>query len=151
LTSLGQVKLGDFGFAAQLTRDNDKRRTKLGTPYWMAPEVILGKKYGKPADIWSLGILLYECVSGGPPYQDLPKLKALLAITKKGCPKIDNTGLGSEGLLEIFNSCVRKKPESRIIIDEILEHNWLCRCSSDPYTSRLLPIIEAAKKVKEFK
>jgi protein-serine/threonine kinase len=86
----GNVKLADFGYAAQLTQKQQKRNTVVGTPYWMAPELIRGHDYGTKVDIWSLGIMVMEMVEGEPPFMDSPPLrvryfKLLVAYNLRHC------------------------------------------------------------------
>ena len=77
----GDLKLADFGYAAQLTLERDNRTTKVGTVCWMAPELILGKtSYDAKVDIWSLGIFALELATGEPPYLDQPQMKVLQLI-----------------------------------------------------------------------
>ena len=69
----GDIKLADFGFAVQLTKESNKRNSKVGTVCWMAPEIVLGQdKYDNKVDIWSLGIFAMELAEGDPPYFHLP-------------------------------------------------------------------------------
>ena len=83
VNSRGEVKLADFGYAAQLTKGRTERDTVVGTPYWMAPELIRGHPYGVKVDVWSTGIMLMEMCEGEPPYMESPPLRALFLITTK--------------------------------------------------------------------
>ena len=81
INSLGDIKLADFGYSAQLTQENKGRKTRVGTIYWMAPELIKGKKnYDSKVDIWSFGIFALELADGEPPYLGKSQAKILLKI-----------------------------------------------------------------------
>jgi len=125
LNSAGDVKLADFGFSVQLTAERSKRCTVVGTPYWMAPELINGDPYGPVVDIWSLGVMIYEMADGEPPYLNEPPMKALFLISSKGLPGLKDPGKWSETLLDFLSQCSRKEPTERPTAEQLMKHD-LC-------------------------
>eukprot|EP00158_Paraphelidium_tribonemae_P005016 Partr_v1_DN27111_c0_g1_i3_m15932 putative serine threonine kinase len=91
LTEDGAVKLCDFGVAGQVSVNHLKRNSFVGTPYWMAPEVIRRSTYDFKADIWSLGITVYEMVAGNPPYSDQEPLRAIFMIPRNPPARLPET------------------------------------------------------------
>ena len=91
ISDFPQVKLSDFGFCAQVSLELPKRKSLVGTPYWMSPEVISRLPYGPEVDIWSMGIMVIEMVDGEPPFFNEPPLQAMRRIRDMPPPKLKNT------------------------------------------------------------
>jgi serine/threonine protein kinase len=98
----------------------------------MAPELIEGKKYDFKVDVWSLGIVVMEMVDGVPPYMDLPSLRALFLISKKGVPPLAEPSKWSPELNDFLTLCLKKKPSSRPSALELLQHPFLAGAFADP-------------------
>ncbi|XP_018598449.1 serine/threonine-protein kinase PAK 4 isoform X1 [Scleropages formosus] len=127
LTHDGRVKLSDFGFCAQVSKEVQRRKSLVGTPYWMAPELISRLPYGPEVDIWSLGVMVIEMVDGEPPYFNEPPLKAMKMIRDNLPPKLKNLHKVSPLLKGFLDRMLVRDPAQRATASELLKHPFLTK------------------------
>ncbi|XP_065887485.1 serine/threonine-protein kinase 25-like [Dysidea avara] len=145
LSERGDVKLADFGVATQLTSSLQKRKTFVGTPFWMAPEVIKQTEYDCLSDIWSLGITAIELAHREPPHADMHPMRVLFLIPESSPPIL--TGNYSKHFKEFVATCLKMKPKERPTAFELLSAKFVK--SHSKKTSHLVDLITRHREWKE--
>jgi serine/threonine protein kinase len=128
----GTVKLTDFGVSALNTKIDQKRSTFIGTPYWMAPEVVVceniqDKPYTYSSDIWSLAITLIEFAETSPPWHDMHPMRVLFKIPKSPPPTLTERGKWTGAFHDFLATCLVKEPAGRPTAAKALEHPFISR------------------------
>lgn len=150
LGSGGEVKLGDFGLAIELVKGAEKRRSVLGTPFWMSPEIINGKYYDDRVDIWALGVTTLEMILKAPPYSVFPKTKAMFLITSQGIPlaHINAKAEWGKDIKDWLAKCLIYDAGERPDIWQMAQHPFLAQVASKDQFIRKI-ILPMKGKVKQ--
>ncbi|XP_053873176.1 serine/threonine-protein kinase 10-like [Malaclemys terrapin pileata] len=152
LTLEGDVKLADFGVSAKNAQTLQRRASFLGTPYWMAPEVVQCETskenpYNYKADIWSLGITLIEMAEMEPPYHELNPMRVLLKISKSQPPTLRCPKRWSEEFKDFLRKSLERNPEIRWSASQLLQHPFVAEVTEKRPLREL--IAEARAEVME--
>ncbi|KAI3352647.1 hypothetical protein L3Q82_019290 [Scortum barcoo] len=147
LTMDGDVKLADFGVSAKNTKTLQRRDSFIGTPYWMAPEVVMcetskDRPYDYKADIWSLGITLIELAQIEPPNHEMNPMRVLLKIAKADPPTLMQPSRWSPEFSDFLKRCLDKNVDNRWNATQLLQHSFV---SSVTDNKPLREIIAEAK------
>jgi len=158
LTEKGECKLADFGVSKRLDNTLAKTRTLIGTPYWMAPEVVDSKKrthsgYNYTADIWSLGITCIECADGRPPLAHAHPMRALFLIPQQPPPTLKNPKIWPTEFVDFLAKCLIKDYKIRPSASDMLQHPFIKNASGKEILASLvkkcLPDIELLREAKQ--
>jgi serine/threonine protein kinase len=144
LTEDGRVKLVDFGVSVQLSATLQKRDTLTGTPYWMAPEVILQNAYDGKADIWSIGITAIELAEMVPPLSNIHPMRALFMIPTNAPPTFKEPNSWSKDMKDFVAKCLVKTPDERPTAKQLLEHPFI---KSAKDAKVIKPLIDLASAI----
>mmetsp|Transcript_9756 Transcript_9756/g.16191 ORF Transcript_9756/g.16191 Transcript_9756/m.16191 type:complete len:646 (+) Transcript_9756:220-2157(+) len=133
LTVGGRIKVIDFGVSAELKEGEECKNTVIGSPYWMAPEVIEGSDYNAKADVWSLGMTMLELCEPKHPMFSVHPVSVLFKIVTADPPRLRKRFHPefSSGVDDFFSKCMQKDPAERKSSSELLAHEWLQKTVND--------------------
>ncbi|XP_016347702.1 serine/threonine-protein kinase 10-like isoform X2 [Sinocyclocheilus anshuiensis] len=152
LTLDGDIKLADFGVSAKNTKTLQRRDSFIGTPYWMAPEVVMCETmkdapYDYKADIWSLGITLIELAQIEPPHHELNPMRVLLKIAKSEPPTLQQPAKWSMEFNDFLKKALDRNPETRPTTAQLLDHPFVSSVKTNRPLREL--VAEAKAEVME--
>ncbi|CAD8162029.1 unnamed protein product [Paramecium octaurelia] len=140
----GQVKLADFGVAAQLTYSCADKGTFIGTPFWMSPEVISKSRYNQLTDIWSLGVTAIELAEGAPPYSHIHPVRAMFAIKNNPPIGLTKPELWSKEFNQFVKACLKVEVNERPTAQQLLQYTFIKQ--GKQHQKKLLTLVEQYSK-----
>ncbi|KAH8248818.1 hypothetical protein KR032_003465 [Drosophila birchii] len=157
LTKNGRVKLCDFGLSRQVDSTMGKRGTCIGSPCWMAPEVVAAMESREPditvrADVWALGITTIELADGKPPFADMHPTRAMFQIIRNPPPTLMRPTNWSQQINDFISECLEKNAENRPMMVEMVEHPFLTELieNEDEMRSDISEMLELSRDVKSL-
>ncbi len=148
LTADGKVKLGDFGVSGEITETVPKMQTFVGTPFWMAPEIVTRTNgYDEKADLWSLGITTIELLTGKPPHSREDPMRAVVLVPARPAPTLSGDEF-SQACKDFVSCCLTKDPIKRFSASQLLRTKFI---KSVKKHIDLVPIIKERDECSRFK
>lgn len=148
LTEDGGVKLADFGVSQQLQAATSQSDVLIGSPLWMAPEIIMKNPYDHRADMWSLGITLIELAEGRAPPRGLKKIEDLIATVNLPPPSLSNPRSWSPMFIDFINKCLKKDPAERPGAISLLSHPFVEKAQGPEV---MMGLIKDCVRIKQAK
>lgn len=150
LTEDGTAKITDFGISSRLANANDKMKTLIGTPYWLAPEMITSEAYTNKVDLWAAGITAIELAEGQPPHFEMNPQAVIFHIAKQPPPRLKREERWSEEFIQFLSGCLQKEPGARPSAKQLLSDPFILGGSSPqiltPVVKHCFPILGPERK-----
>lgn len=149
VNSDGEIKLGDFEYMAVLTDATPKRKTVVGTAWWMAPETVRSSYYDYGADVWSLGILSIECAEWVPPLFGMASDEAMRFINNGSPQGFKRPDMWSVDFADFVRGCLVRDRESRYSVGQLLEHPFLEKACSKVQMANVFRAVKGMPPMQE--
>jgi len=149
VNSKGEIKIADFGFTVQLTKERPSRSSTVGSPYWMAPELIRRQEYTRLVDVWSLGVMVMELMEGDPPYladESIDPDEVTKLILDVGLPPPKDKDKWSPSLLSFLDRCLIRSPRRRPDSIQLIKDPFLKRACNQEDMRQLFETLKLFKK-----
>lgn len=144
LDAEGHAKLADFGVSSQLLSTLSRKQTRIGSPYWMSPEVIQNQPYNKKVDIWSLGITAIEMAEGEPPFANINAMRVMLTIAQNPQTHLTVPDQWSPAFANFVEQCLIVDPKVRPTAKELLLHPFIAKLSASRAHALLSELVSDA-------